>query len=299
MDRKAIYSEWLGLKFEGRAFCSNQTIKKCDMVLDINFEYYVEYQNYLFEKETNITSIRQRRSKILDFLSSYIMKDCSLNSVTQEQIESYFFNVLGTDSDSTYMARVNYVKGFFDYLSERLPNKIEWNGLRLSRDELNTSNEFVKKAMTAKQISFCRNRYKNDLRKLYIFEMLYYTDFSKEEIKNLKFDDVDFIDYTINLGKKVNIPKSLIKLIADMHKKGLLEQTYDIDACIEQMKKELKEYGINNFKPKDVAETKKLIYWRCPQCGRSYEAIADNWCVCQYTDTGNYWIVCRENCGNE
>ena len=57
--------------------------------------------------------------------------------------------------------------------------------------------------------------------------------------------------------------------------------------------------GFDNIKPKDIfKETRDKLSFRCPQCGKTYEAIVDNWCVVQYTENGKLWIVCRD-CGRK
>lgn len=42
----------------------------------------------------------------------------------------------------------------------------------------------------------------------------------------------------------------------------------------------------------------KIMFWTCPQCGKKFEAIADNWCVKKFSEEGKNWVVCRENCGH-
>lgn len=41
-----------------------------------------------------------------------------------------------------------------------------------------------------------------------------------------------------------------------------------------------------------------IVFWRCPECGEKFEAVAENWCVKQYTENSKQIIVCRENCGH-
>ena len=153
--------------------------------------------------------------------------------------------------------------------------------------------------MSADQISMARDILRTDIRKRFVFDMMYYTSLSMEEIGKLRIGNVDFINRKIRFGKKENdVPKALVDLIHGMQLSGEFEKTYDIMTTIEQMRKELSQYGLDNLKSTDGKETRKATFWKCPQCGCEYEAIAENWCVKQYTDGGENWVVCREKCGN-
>lgn len=128
--------------------------------------------------------------------------------------------------------------------------------------------------------------------------MFYNTKFNKEDLKKITYSNFDIIDRSFNFnGKKEYVPSKLADIIEKLKNDPILTRNYDVDYIIEQMKEELKKYGVMNFKPKDLIETRKAVYWKCPQCGSEYEAIIDNWCAKQYTENGNLWIVCRKKCG--
>ena len=298
-ERERLYQKWREIHYDGQAFYSTQTIEKCKKMSDVNFKWFVEYQDYCINDiGMDVGTFKTRRSKIIDFLSSAIIGEISLENISQEMIENYFMSYLGHESDSTYNARYSYIKTFLEYFSDRIVNQLEFDGLRLKKDEIIESELYVRRSLTAQQVALCQNEYKNDLRKLYIFEMFYYTTFNKEDLKKITYSDFDIIDSSITFnGKKEYVPDKLVDIIEKLKNAPILTRTYDVDHIIEQMKEELKKFGITNFKPKDLIETRKAVYWKCPQCGSKYEAIVDNWCAKQYTIDGNLWIVCRRNCG--
>lgn len=298
-ERERLYQEWKNRRYNGQVLCSQETIEKLKGISDENFKCFVEYQNYCINiSNMKIGTFKTRRSKIIDFLLSEVIRDVNITQLSQEMIENYFLKDLGNQGDNTYNTRLSYIKKFLDFFSDRMENQLEINSLRLKKDEVVESELYIKKSLTAQQIALCRNEYKNDLRKSYIFEMFYYTQFNKEELKKITYSDFDIIDSSINFqGKKAYVPNNLVNIIEQLKDDPILTRNYDFDYLIEQMKEELKKYGIMNFKPKDLTETRNAVYWRCPQCGSEYEAVIENWCAKQYTEDGNLWIVCRENCG--
>lgn len=259
----------------------------------------MEYQDYCINTvHMDMKSYKPRRSKIIDFLISDFMKDINVESITQEVIENYFMSYLRNERDNTYNSRYSYIKAFFDYHAEKIANKIEFEGLRLKKSEVNESEFFVRNPLSAKQIALCMDEYKNDLKKLYIFEMFYYTQFTKEDLKNITYSDFDVIEGSFNYnGRKEYVPDNLISVIEQLKEEPILTRYYDVDYIIEQMKEDLRKHGVMNFKPKDLIATRQNVFWKCPQCGSQYEATVDNWCAKQYTEDGNLWIVCRKNCG--
>lgn len=301
VERERLYQEWKNKRYDGQVLCGQETIEKFKKISDENFKFFVEYQNYCIDSgNMKIGIFKTRRSKIIDFLLSDVIKDVNITQLSQEMIENYFLKDLGNQGDNTYNTRISYIKTFLEFFSDRMENELEINGLRLKKDEVVESELYVKKSLTAKQVALCRNEYKNELKKLYIFEMFYYTQFNKEELKKITYSDFDIIDSSISFQeKKAYVPNNLANIIEQLKDDPILTRNYDFDYLIEQMKEELKKYEIMNFKPKDLTETRNAVYWRCPQCGSEYEAVVGNWCAKQYTEDGDLWIVCREKCGRD
>ena len=291
MNREMIYDAWRKMNYGGNAFCSKSMVDDFRRISDRNFQYYVRYQEYMFAIGQPVTSIKSRRSKLVSFLIE--ISDCALENITQPIVDAYF-QKFESEEPQTTNTRVDYLKGFLEYLS--LGDKIDFEKYKKPIDR---KADKKMKRMSAEQISMARDILRTDIRKRFVFDMMYYTSLSMEEIGKLRIGNVDFINRKIRFGKKENdVPKALVDLIHGMQLSGEFEKTYDIMTTIEQMRKELSQYGLDNLKSTDGKETRKATFWKCPQCGCEYEAIAENWCVKQYTDGGENWVVCREKCGN-
>lgn len=300
LEREKIYTEWLNTRIDGKVLCGEDTIKKCRLLSDYNFNSFVEYQDDFFRQGKSIKSYKSIRSKILEFLSSSKIREINLEDISQEDIDEYLFEFIKNESDSNYNNRVKYIKGYFEFHKDKLKNDIELSSLLIETKEITTSKNYVKSSLTAEQVALCEEKYQNDLTKLCIFKLLYYTDITTDEIIDLKYSDFDTFDNSFNIGgRKIFVPNSMVELISCLRDAPILSRKFYIDHIVKNMKQELKEVGISNFKPKDMQKTHELLFWRCPQCGCKYEAVVDNWCARQFTDNGKFWIVCREKCGKD
>jgi len=295
MDRKIFYDKWNSLMFDGTVFCDKQSMKGFDKFTDFNFELYVKWQDdYLSQENFKISSFRNRRSKIIDFLKSAP----DLNKITSTEINDYFMRHLGKEADKTYTSRIDLIKAFFLFSKKYIDIEYDFERLRLKSSEMETSEKNTMKALTAEQVSLCMQRYKNDITKLYIFKMLYYTNFTKDDITKITYANYDAIDHSFRYKKKHEYISSDLALLVEQAKRlPILNTKSDIGSIMDEMKEELREYNIDNFKPKDLTATKEKTFWKCPQCGSKYEATIENWCAKQFTDEGELWIVCKRKCG--
>lgn len=155
-EREKLYWKWKGMRYDGQAFYNEKTIEKCKKISDENFGFFVEYQDYCINNcNMDVGIFKTRRSKIIDFLSSDFIGDISINNISQEIIENYFMSYLGRESDNTYNARYSYIKTFLEYFSQKMANRLEFEGLRLKKNEVKESELFVRKSLTAQQIALC------------------------------------------------------------------------------------------------------------------------------------------------
>lgn len=130
--------------------------------------------------------------------------------------------------------------------------------------------------------------------------MFFFTPLTIEEIKKFQKEESVFDDNSIYFQeKRYPVPESLIKLIKEMDESSLLRGTHYTRGTTEDIQKDLSEYGMEDISSQGAKHTRDAIFWTCPQCGEKYLAIAENWCVKQYTDNGENWIVCREKCAHE
>ena len=296
MDRKIFYDKWNSLMFDGTVFCDKKLTKKFDKFTDFNFDLYVKWQDdYLSQEDFSIKSFKGRRSKIIDFL----MIAPDLDKIASKEIDDYFMKYLKAgQADKTYTSRIDYIKSFFLFSKKYINIEYDFEQLRLKASEIETSEKNTMKALTAEQVSHCMKRYKNDITKLYIFKMLYYTNFTKDDIEKITYANYDAIDHSFHYKKKhEHISSDLALLVEQAKHLPILNRKSDIGSIMDEMKEELREYNIDNFKPKDLTATKEMTFWKCPQCGSTYEATIENWCAKQFTDDGELWIVCKRKCG--
>ncbi len=292
MDRLSIYDEWRRKSVNGEALCDERTISLFKKLSDKNFKYYFEYHQHLFSN-TKISIYKNKRSKILDFLTFPIIVECDLENVTQSMIDIYFES-FENEMPNTTNTRVYHLRDFMNFLS--LADNIDFEKYKKPIDQ-----KEVKKMsrISAEQISAVRDKYKEDPKTLFVFEMILYSPFSNAEIGQFQIDDVDFINNTIYKdGEAYAVPVSLINLIYDMHSTGILYEPHDVMSTINRLRKDMATHGLGKLTAKDGKETRKTLFWACPQCGHEYEAIAENWCVKQYREDGENWVVCRKRCGH-
>ena len=149
-----------------------------------------------------------------------------------------------------------------------------------------------------------KEKYRNATRKLFVLQMYFYTPFSIKEIGKWQKNDCQFDDDKLFFkDEEYSIPRSLLDLIEEMRTSGLYYDAHDVVSTHHQLRCDLEKYEMGEITSKGADDTRKRIFWSCPQCGRKFEAIADNWCVMRYTDENKEWVqnwvVCREYCANE
>lgn len=286
-------------------FCGKSVINDFNKICDQNFEFYVLYQDhYLNEEKKSLLSMLGIRSKIKDFLLSDELSNKPLNIVPLETIDMYFYNVYATNNDTkkTFISRVDYINGFLKYLFEQglIPKKFNSEKFRGLQFKEEATDKNKKKAITPKQVSEFHAKCKDKPEYLYVFDMKYYTDFDDEQIQSLTMKNVDISNRTITIDEKsVVVPESVINNIIEIDRSNRLGELAGVKQYFIYLKPVFEELGFKNIKPKDITlETKKRLSFTCPQCGNEYEAIVENWCAVQYTESGAFWIVCR-GCGSD
>lgn len=314
MDRKAIYQKWLSTTYKGQdgedtPLCEKSTLLKFDKVNDHNFGHYVEYQNdYIDVQGKSILSLTRIRSEILEFLLSEGLSNLPLKSVTADILDAHMLNRKNGATKKTFNNRINYLAGFFDFLSSKgiLPNIFDSEKYRIWAESCPTPKENATKPLTPKHISEFRQKLIDDSEEhpryreyLYVLDMLYYTEFDKNQIKNISFkNNVNCKGRTIFIdGQVVQVPQDVVDNIKYLDEAGRLGKLLRTDQYIKYMKPIFEQLDFENIRIKDIEESKKTLSFCCPQCHKPFEATIDNWCARQYSKDGKLWIVCMR-CGN-
>lgn len=313
MDRNKIYSTWLATTYRSQdgydtPLCNEKTIQKFNGVNDFNLKCYADYQEFYLSTR-DVASIPSIRAKILQFLLSNGVKSIPLSDVTESILDEFFENRKQTAARQTFESIVSYFSGFFEFLqSERIvSNVFASEKYRAWALECPDSNSKAAQPMRARQVSEFRNYLLAEAVEhpvyreyLYVFDMLYYSDFENHQIKSLTVsDNVDVQSNLIRFGDSIcHVPIRVIENILALSDTGRLGNLLNVRQYILNMRPLLEEeFDFENIRPKDIKETRKKCFLQCPQCGRRFEAVIENWCGMQYSETGEIWIVCKE-CGN-
>lgn len=314
MDRSKIYSMWLATTYRNQdghdtPLCNNRTIQKFNDVNEFNIRCYADYQDF-YLKTHDVASMPSIRAKILQFLLSDGVKCIQLKDITADIVDKFFEDRKQTTVKKTFETIVSYLSGFFEFLqNERIiSNVFDSEKYRTWALECPDSNSKAAQPMRAGQVSEFRNYLLAEAVEhpvyreyLYVFDMLYYSDFENRQIKSLTvLDNVDVQSNLIRFGDSIcKVPIRVIENILTLNETGRLGNLLNIRQYILNMRPLFEEeFDFENLRPKDIKETRKKSFHQCPQCGQSFEAVIENWCGMQYNETGEIWIVCKE-CGND
>lgn len=312
MDRSLIYDNWLSTVYKGQdgydaPLCNEKTIDKFNNVNDFNFKCYADYQDFYLETH-DTASIPSIRAKIIQFLLSDSVIRIPLSSVTKEILDDFFETRKQTVARQTFESIVSYLSGFFEFLRNEgiVPNIFDAEKYRVWASECPDRENTAAQALTAEQVSEIRSHLTNGSAEhpvyrefLYVFDMRYYTNFENHQIKTLSLlENVDIQEHAIIFeGESSRVPSEVIDNIIALNNANRLGNLLTVNQYIKNMRPIFEEFDFENIRPKDIKETRKNCFLKCPQCGRKFEAVIDNWCGRQYSEDGKIWIVCRE-CGN-
>ena len=115
---------------------------------------------------------------------------------------------------------------------------------------------------------------------------------SELDIFNTTFNKEIYINFKNAVKSNGYFIKDVITAFMEIFVKSevVLEYTRTYELGVEK--------NINAHKTEFDQTIFSFNLWTCPECGEKFEAVAENWCVKQYTEDGKQIIVCRENCGH-
>lgn len=308
MDRNVIYSELMQMQStDGISLIGPKDMKNIKLLPDYNLEYFYIYAKAYISK--NDKEVAKNYVSIVNRFLTHISKfNCDLKGVNQELVNS-FFEANKNHSQSTINNYKIWLSNFFSffYLLEKIDlsqfkGKIESKDNKIiSAEKLSKAKEVYRKIR--RESDKDSEDYKTATKSLFVLEMLFSVPLSMNDIGRFHKEKGKYSKNKIYFeGETYDAPASLISLIEEMYVTNLFFETNDITSTVNRMKKELSDYDMGTLtaKKKDggAKATRDAIFWACPQCGEKYEAVAENWCVKQYTPNGENWVVCRENCAN-
>lgn len=274
-----------------------------------SFWPFIEYYEKFFVSENRIDSFNTYMSQILPLLEYLATINCDLESITQEIMDEYLGKFKGQkglthkiDGIKDFLEKLNLSNGIsithhYPILSVNDEEKEDMP--IITAEKLSGAKEVYLKVIKSCESNGTTDNeeYLNAVKRLFILEMFFNTPLRKEYVKAFQKGDGEFIDNTIYFKDKEYYISN--EQLTDLILKARNMDTFDIEVNVDHMEKELADFDMGILHPRGAKKTRDAIFWTCPQCGKKYLAIAENWCVKQYTDNGDNWIVCREICGHE
>lgn len=293
---------------DGELLWGEKSINNLMLLSDINLSHYLGFLDFSVENSKLDDSFKSTRSTHLDLLKFVSTLDIDLIDITQNIVDDYFIQY-SHQAQSSINNKARFLKPFLSFFP--LKNHISLDSYivepennddkmpRIKAEELSKAKFLYRKVRETTELADNKD-YIIATKKLFVLEMIFYTRLSEKNIGKYFKGDMAHDDCSIFFkNNRYFVPKSLINLINEIHGSPKAYETLDVKTAIDSLKDDLSSLNMSNLSSKGAEKTTKTIFWTCPQCGREYEAIAENWCVKQYTENGENWIVCRERCAHE
>lgn len=301
MDWNKLYKQWQSEKIDEQPMFNKSLIKKFNNMNEYNRELYVEYHNYfLKESDRNPTSYKTYRSKLINFLTNENIRQKKLYELTQIDLDNYFAEYMLEDKQSTFNSRVGYIKDFVKIHKDKLIIELDFDKYLTTKNEIEEDMDNVAVPLNSEEIELYREIYYSQPIKLFLFEMIYYTNISLKDLRLLNYNLYNKKEgaFILKNGKEFKVPTQLSPLVERLKDESFFNSNKNYILLINEIKKDLRDNGIlENFKYSNITKTtEESAFINCPECNEKFEAIVDNWCAKQYYEGGNNWIVCRR-CG--
>lgn len=296
MNWEKTYAELSNLVHNGKKLNSKGFINKIKLLNEWHRVMYVDYFNS-FISEDKLTTINTYKYHILNFLLNPNVNSKPFYYISQLDIDNFLETVL--NNKTNYFKTVQYsLISYIDFYSNQLSFTPKF--LSFMPGENNPTNK--KLPLTCSEVEEIRNIIKNEQYLRFIFEFAYE---NKVRFENSRLYSKS--NYDDENGRFIQ-PNGEFIMLSDKLR-SIIEKIKDSDEFISPRYKQgfskSKLYQAlqnNNFhrpiKSIDVNATfEESTSFKCPECGNIYEAIASNWIVKQFYEDGEFWIVCREKCG--
>ncbi|MDQ0890673.1 hypothetical protein QFZ81_005761 [Paenibacillus sp. V4I9] len=271
---------------------------------NINRTWYLAYEEWLdnHPKKYEVGTKSQMSNNAINLLAAY--PDINAENLDIRNIEEFVGGVARASSNNN---KIYYTKNFLVYLVE--------NGTELSfsPDVLNSylfknnelKDDFLeeRQSLTIEQIILIRNEFKTDSVRLFVFEMVYQYGLKLSELHQCIEKNYDFENRTFQLkgrSQPVQVNERIHQIIINNKKVLKLVNSNTNQERLSDIGKRLQELGLIDriVRWKDVEETRKINFFKCPMCREIYENTPDNWAIIQYEsdETETKWIVCKKTC---
>ncbi len=285
--------------FNNKRVSNSGTIENIKEINETNRLFFIKYHDLMMSNVTDdneLQSYKVRRSKIIDFL---IKTDEELPNIDQNKFNEYINYYYEKEKKTNTKNRINYITDFLNrYNKNEIIDEFEINKADISDNMDNSS-----MPLNSKEIEDLRHHCLSNEKyfELFIFEMLYENKIKYEELKKCSINNYSLEKKSFNIEKKSIFVSDRISKIVEKLVKNKYVNDFDLlgNRTIIKMKEDLIRNGIRkeSFKRKDIIDSHRKTFMRCPECGDKYEGTIGYWVVKQYYDGGDMWIVCKKCAG--
>lgn len=298
MNWEKAYERLREARIDDQIVNSELTIKKIKNLNEWHRVLFMEYFDSTYKGIITMGTFKTFRAGILVFLLQDKINTKQFSDITQIDIDDYISSKLDTMKENGVKHTINSLKSYFAFHQKYLtftPVYIE-----LDRTPSDIDNAIL--PLSCKEIELIREVIRNKPMLEFIFELAYESGIRFEDSKKFCKSRYNEENGTFNISKNEKIEVSdKIKKIIDKIKdrEEFVDPRYKQGFTLDKLKELLDNKGFNRtIKSSDVNKAfEKKTSFECPECGKRYEATAENWVIKQYYENGDMWIVCKKRCG--
>lgn len=256
-----------------------------------NRRWFEKYISRIKAQGKTRESIKQYSNIIINLLEEDIEKD-----ISEVDLDTFTRFIYKTEKGTRVNFKIGRIQDFLRIVEQDVETRVKPEDLEQFKSSKNDLERDKRKAEPLNIIDIVkiRNILKNDLNKLFIFEMVYQLGVTLDELEEITWENYNFDTNTFRFSTRTLRVTEKIANIISSKSKVLSQKTrsaysYNISEIGEMINRKLIW--------RDIIETRNEYFFRCSLCNKQYENIPENWALLQFeNDVDNVkWIVCK-NC---
>lgn len=218
-------------------------------------------------------------------------KDIDVNNMTFEYISNFL--TTSNISDNRINWNITVLGNFFEYIGNQISISLDLdklNNLRIAQKSVESRKTIP---LNVEEIIKIRNVLKNDLKRLFIFEVVYQHGLKLNELVLISPEKFDASKGLMKLtkSKTLTFSKRINDIILQSNK-VLNKKTY---SHLQDIISEIGRKVSRNLVWRDIIETREKFFFTCSLCLSKYENTPDNWAIVRHSGADDtLWIVCKE-----
>lgn len=220
-------------------------------------------------------------------------KEVDIDAMTFEFISMFLKS--SKISDNRINWSITVINNFFEYIRNQISISLDLdklNDLRIAQKKVESRKTVP---LNVNEIVKIRNILRNDLKRLFVFEVIYQHGLKLDELELVSPEKYDASKGTMKLSKSktLNFSKRINDIILQS-KKVLNKKTY---SHLQDIISDIGQKVSRNLVWRDIIETRDKFFFTCSLCLTKYENTPDNWVMVKHSGADDtLWIVCKE-CG--